>query len=207
MLSLSFIRAAVQSASSLPETGDHAIGRGGYSVDFAAQPINAAVLVPLVQRRDGLSVILTKRASALRKHAGQVAFPGGRQDREDRDSTHTALREAHEEIGLPPEQVDILGSLSRYRTGTGFAITPIVGVVPEHFSAVPEPGEVEEVFEADFQALMDPANHKIESAVWKGKRRDYYVLPHERHYIWGATAGILVGLSQLIQRAGEDTLT
>ncbi|MEO0411171.1 MAG: CoA pyrophosphatase [Pseudomonadota bacterium] len=205
MLTLSTIKAAIDGADIAGDHGDHTIGRGGYPVDARTAPVNAAVLIPIVDRGNSLSVILTKRSQALRKHAGQVAFPGGREDLTDLSSTATALREAEEEIGLPRQDVDILGTLKRYRTGTGFAITPIVGVVPQHFSPVPEPGEVEEVFEARLDILLDPANHKIESAVWQGKKRDYYVLPHERHLIWGATAGILVGLSQLIWNGLERT--
>lgn len=198
MVTLSDIGRAIKQSEWQQEHGDHKIGRGGYPIDAEKEPVNAAVLVPLVSRADGLHVILTKRSQALRKHAGQVAFPGGRQDLTDTTSIDTALREAEEEIGLPRQHVDILGTLTRYRTGTGFAITPIVGVVPPQFNPVPEPGEVEEVFEAGLDGLMNPANHKIETAVWQGLERDYYVLPHDRHYIWGATAGILVGLSQLI---------
>ncbi|MEM6833416.1 MAG: CoA pyrophosphatase [Pseudomonadota bacterium] len=198
MLTLTDIERALRTPAAEQDMGDHRIGRNGTKIDAMDTPTPAGVLVPLVERRGGLNVVLTKRSSALKRHAGQVSFPGGRRDPEDPDLTATALREAEEEIGLPRHDVSVLGPLPLYRTGTGFQITPVVGVIPATFSPVPETGEVEEVFEVGLDILMDPANHSLESAVWNGRKRDYYVLPHDRHTIWGATAGILVGLSQRI---------
>jgi 8-oxo-dGTP pyrophosphatase MutT (NUDIX family) len=153
----------------------------------------AAVLLPIVDRAGRLSVILTLRASDLRAHSGQVAFPGGKIDAGEtpRDA---ALREAQEEIGLEERFVEPLGWLDPYFTGTGFRVAPLVALVNPSFALKINKLEVDEVFETPFAFLMDPANHVLEDREWLGRRRKYYAMPHEGRYIWGATAGILRNL-------------
>jgi 8-oxo-dGTP pyrophosphatase MutT (NUDIX family) len=155
---------------------------------------DAAVLVPLIERHDGLQVLLTRRSDALPSHAGQVSFPGGRVQDEDSGVAETALRETEEEVGLARSFVSVAGFFEPYETGTGFAIQPVVGFVRPGFDLRPNPGEVAEAFEVPLEFLMDPANHQLHHAVWQGKRRSYYAMPYGRHYIWGATAGMLVAL-------------
>lgn len=158
----------------------------------------AAVLCGVVDRGEGLRVILTRRADHLNAHAGQVAFPGGKRDPSDPSLAHAALREAEEEIGLPPSMVRLLGRIDGHETGTGFAITPYVGLVDPRFEPRPHPGEVAEVFEPPLDFLMDPANRRRESRMFKGAERHFYAIPWEGRYIWGATARILIGLADRI---------
>lgn len=194
------IQSALAQHSVSEGDGDHAVGKSGFRFDRPDPPKPAGVLVPLIERARGeVQVILTQRSAELRQHAGQVSFPGGRHDAGDPDLVFTALREAEEEIGLPKTDVTVLGSLNNYRTGTGFHITPIVGHVPAHFKAVPEPGEVADVFEVPLEFLMDEANYELRSAVWKGKARDFYAMDYDNRFIWGATAGILVGMARVVQ--------
>jgi len=164
----------------------------------------AAVLVPIVDRGPedpaGLTVLLTLRAPHLKLHSGQVSFPGGRVDARDASPEAAALREAHEEIGLDARRVELLGRLPEYRTGTGYRITPVVGVVAAPFELKPHPGEVSEVFEVPLAVLLDPANHRLESREWRGRMRHFFVIAHERHYIWGATAGMLVNLYRYLEQ-------
>lgn len=156
----------------------------------------AAVLVTVSLASGSPKVILTKRSSALKHHPGQIAFPGGKQDDTDADIVATALRETHEEIGLPGDLVQIVGRLPEHETITGFRVTPVVALVEQKFDVVPEPGEVEEVFQVPLAHLMDPANFLIESRIWRGVRRYYFVVPYGPYYIWGATARILRGLAE-----------
>lgn len=156
----------------------------------------AAVLIGLWNHPSGLRLILTKRASHLQHHAGQIAFPGGKVDREDADITATALREAQEEIGLPSAMVQILGHMPQHETVTGFAITPVLGHVRSNFEPKPEIGEVDEVFSVPAAHVLDPANFAIHSRLWRGEWRRYYAVPHGPYYIWGATARILRGLAE-----------
>jgi 8-oxo-dGTP pyrophosphatase MutT (NUDIX family) len=153
----------------------------------------AAVLLPIVDRLDGLSVLLTLRASDLRAHSGQVAFPGGKIDAGE-TPREAALREAREEIGLEERFVEPLGWLDPYFTGTGFRVAPLVALVNPPFALKINKLEVDEVFETPFAFLMDAANHRLEEREWQGRRRKYYAMPHEGRYIWGATAGILRNL-------------
>lgn len=164
----------------------------------------AAVLCPITPREDGLHVILTRRADHLKNHAGQIAFPGGKVDPEDRSPLATALREAHEEIGLVSDLVDVLGAIARYETVTGFLVTPFVGVTQPTYQPIVDDNEVAEVFEAPLDFLMNPANIQRVDRVVDGKPRPYYAIPYQDRYIWGATAAMLKNLADRIAsvRAG-----
>ncbi|MGB7244592.1 MAG: CoA pyrophosphatase [Sulfitobacter sp.] len=151
----------------------------------------AGVLVPIVKRAGQLEVLLTKRSSALKHHPGQIAFPGGKQDEGDSDVVAAALREAHEEIGLPPDLVEILGTLPAHETVTGFVVTPVIGLVRDDFDIVPEPGEVDEVFSVPLDHLLKKDNYSIQSRRWRGQMRAYFTVPYGPYYIWGATARML----------------
>jgi 8-oxo-dGTP pyrophosphatase MutT (NUDIX family) len=154
----------------------------------------AAVLVPIVQREEGFSVLLTRRADTLRRHTGQIALPGGRMD-EGETPWATALRETEEEIGLGRELVDVAGLSTPYRTGTGYLITPVVGFVTPPFDLKPNPDEVAEIFETPFGFLMDPSNHERRFYDMPGgTRRWFYAMTYEERTIWGATAGVLRAL-------------
>lgn len=139
---------------------------------------------------------LTTRASSLRHHAGQISLPGGRVDPGDADEIAAALREAHEEIGLPPSRVTVLGTLPAHRTVTGFSMTPVIGLIDAPFDPVSEIGEVAEVFTVPFHHIADPANYREERRLWRGGWRSYHVVPWGPYYIWGATARVLFGLAQ-----------
>lgn len=158
------------------------------------QPSQAAVLVPLVQRQE-LTVLLTLRTQQLSTHAGQVAFPGGKQDPEDVDAAATALREAYEEVGLEASYVEVLGSLPVYETGTSFLVTPVVALVQPSAPLKPNPEEVADVFEVPLRFLLDPANHQRHRLRWQGMEREWFSMPYgadgQERYIWGATAGML----------------
>ncbi|GAA6180759.1 CoA pyrophosphatase [Shimia sp. NS0008-38b] len=158
----------------------------------------AGVLVPIEMRQDTPHVILTKRASHLKHHPGQIAFPGGKQDEGDADVVAAALREAHEEIGLPTAHVDVLGTLPTHETVTSFLVTPVLGHVRDRFDVIPEPGEVEEVFSVPLAHVTDPNRFLIQSRRWQGQRRHYYTVPFGPYYIWGATARILRGLAERV---------
>ena len=167
---------------------------------FDREPTPAAVLVAFVLgERPG--VLLTKRNERLRRHAGQVSFPGGRIDPEDADAIAGALREAWEEVALDPARVEVLGQLGDFLTGTGFRITPVLGVVPPGLKLVPEPREVEAVFEFPLTVLLDPRAPRRERQERAGAVRDVWVWPHPEHYIWGATAAILVHVAEKLRQA------
>lgn len=161
----------------------------------------ASVLVPLIARPEGLSVLLTRRTADMPTHAGQIALPGGRRQPEDPDAVATALREAHEEVGLAPERVEVLGLVEAYETVTQYRITPVVGLVREPGPLAADPREVAAMFEAPFAFLMDPANLQRHHREWQGMQRFYYAIPYQEHYIWGATAGMLRALAQRFQAA------
>ena len=166
----------------------------------AGRPLRAAsVLVPLVERGTGLSLILTRRAALLKHHPGQVAFPGGKQEPGDPTPLAAALREAEEEIGLDAASVEPLGALDPHETVTDFLVTPFVGVVPAGFRPRPDPAEVEEVFEVPLAFALDPANLQVHGRRWQGVLRHYYVIPYGPHYIWGATARMLKTFADRMQ--------
>ncbi|HET7409483.1 MAG TPA: CoA pyrophosphatase [Paracoccaceae bacterium] len=164
----------------------------------------AAVLCGLREREGLLHVVLTHRASHLSRHASQVAFPGGRVDPTDESFRHAALREAEEEIGLPPAQVRVIGTLDEYLTSTGYRVTPVVGIIAPDFEPIPDPGEVAFVFEPPLDFLMDPANRERHHHDRNGYRRYYYAMPWNGHYIWGATAGMLKGLSDRLEAVRDE---
>ncbi|MHA6722731.1 CoA pyrophosphatase [Sphingomonas sp. RS2018] len=166
-----------------------------FELEDAAAPAEAAVLVAVTDRAEP-GVILTRRNANLRKHPGQVAFPGGRIDPDDRDATAAALREAQEEIALDPAAVRVIGAVDSYRTGTGYRVTPVLGVVAPDVALVPSEAEVAEVFEVPLSVILDPANHGRASAMWKGQERHYYQIDWQGRRIWGATAAMIVNLSR-----------
>ena len=179
----------------LPATsiyGDDDAGR------LAAAVTPASVLVPIVTHGAGLTVLFTQRTTHLRAHSGQVSFPGGRAEPEDASPEFTALRETQEEIGLPPERVEVLARMPEYLTRTGYRVTPVVGLVVPPLELVPDPREVEEVFEVPLAFLLDPANHQRETRELAGKTVGFWVMQYERHRIWGATAGMLMNLYRML---------
>ena len=171
--------------------GDHVLNPGMLSALEEAKLRDAAVLVPVIDTGPEAQVILTRRSTAMRRHSGQVAFPGGSVDPEDDSIETAAMREAEEEIGLDRKYVEPVGRLPVYMTTTGFRITPVLAVVRPGFTIVPNPAEVDAVFETPLSFLMDPANHRRESRVWEGIERHYYVMPFGEFHIWGVTAGII----------------
>ena len=160
--------------------------------------VDAAVLVAITDRAEP-GVILTKRPDTMRKHAGQVAFPGGRMDPDDADLIAAALREAQEEIGLPPTAAEIIGLADIYHTITGYIVTPVVAVIPPDIPLVANADEVDAIFEVPLAFLLDPANHGVQSVDWEGTERHYYEMHWNDRRIWGATAAMIVNLSRRIQ--------
>jgi len=154
----------------------------------------ASVLVPIVDRGESLSVLFTRRAAHLNDHAGQISFPGGRAEPDDPTPHHTALREAEEEIGIASEAVEILGTLSRYTTVTGYDVTPVIGIVRPPFELTPDAFEVAEIFEVPLDHLLDDTVHQRTTMWMQGRRRVYFAMPYRQYYIWGATAGMLMNL-------------
>ena len=171
--------------------GDHVLNPDLVSSLVGTSLRDAAVLVPVTDAGPEAQVILTRRATAMRKHSGQVAFPGGSVDPEDGSIEIAAMREAEEEIGLDRRFVEPIGRLPIYMTTTGFRITPVLAVVRPGYTLTPNPDEVDAVFETPLSFLMDPANHKRESRVWDGIERHYFAMPYGTHQIWGVTAGII----------------
>jgi len=164
-----------------------------------AQPRLASVLVPLVLREGGLTILLTQRTAHLNHHPGQVSFPGGGVEADDSSAIDTALRETEEEVGLERRHVDVLGILPDYYTGTGYRVTPVVGLIAPPFTLRADPAEVAEIFEVPLAFLMDGLNHQRLSAQLPDGRRTFYAMPYDRFYIWGATAGMLRNLFHFLR--------
>lgn len=183
---------------------------GGASSDFDLNPDvplpggrvlrPASVLIPLQMVQGQAELILTKRSARLKHHPGQIAFPGGKQDDGDGSAAAAALREAQEEIGLPPALVQILGELPCHETVTGFVITPVLGYVRDTFEEIAEVGEVDEIFHVPLDHVTNPANFRVEARRWQGRRRYFYAVPYGPYYIWGATARILRALAERVTR-------
>jgi 8-oxo-dGTP pyrophosphatase MutT (NUDIX family) len=193
-------RLAGHPGTSLDESwlhGDEGVNGAAPAVVRRSTP--AAVLIGMVARRTGPAVLLTQRTEHLSDHAGQISFPGGRIEAEDASVVAAALREAQEEIGLDPASVEVLGGLAAYETVTGFRIHPVVGWIEPPLDLMPDPFEVAEVFELPLAFVLDTANHCRQSYRRGAMTRTYYVLPYQGRFIWGATAGILVNLSGLLQ--------
>ncbi|KMO31771.1 DNA mismatch repair protein MutT [Methylobacterium variabile] len=183
--------------------GDHDLEPDVLEAALSRPPRLAAVLVPVVPRDDGVAVLFTLRAAHLRDHSGQIAFPGGKIDPADPSPLAAALREAEEEVGLDPAAVTPLGYLDPYLSGTGFLVTPVVGLVAPDAPLRLNPHEVAEAFEVPLDFLMDVANHALHSREWRGRQRRYYAIPFGERYIWGVTAGIVRNLYDRLRGAGE----
>ncbi len=165
----------------------------------------AAVLILVINRPQTPQVLFTQRTPHLTDHGGQISFPGGRVEEDDRDPVHTALRETFEETGVPMERIEMIGTLPNYTTGTGYLITPVVGWIEPPVVYAPDPKEVAECFEVPLDFLLDTRNHLLESAMYRGRMRSYYAVPYQRRYIWGATAGMLVTLTRVIAHARGES--
>ena len=176
--------------------GDHDLNPGETPPSSALRP--AAVLVPLVARPEGMTVLLTQRTAHLSAHAGQISFPGGRVEEQDVDAVATALRETEEEIGLSREWVSVIGRLDTYVTGTGFEITPIVGIITPGYTLTLDAFEVAEAFEVPLSYILDRRNHNRQERESAGRTRVFFVLPYQGRNIWGATAGMLVNLADVL---------
>jgi len=161
----------------------------------------AAVLVGLVERTDGLTVLLTRRTDHLEHHPGQISFPGGHIEDHDPDPVAAALRETEEEVGLPSSHIEIVGRLNTYVTRTGFEVTPVVAMIAPPFVLIPDPHEVAEVFEVPLSFLMNPHNHQRHERTLSGATRAFYAMPYQDYFIWGATAGMLMDLYRTLNAA------
>ena len=161
----------------------------------------AAVLILVIDRPHAPTVLFTQRTAQLTDHAGQISFPGGRVEAHDPSVEHAALRETGEETGVDVTRIALIGSIPRYTTGTGYLITPVVGWMEPPIDYRPDPTEVEECFEVPLDFLIRPENQRLESAMYKGRMRQYYAIPYGRRYIWGATAGMLVTFTRVLSNA------
>ncbi len=178
---------------------------GDHDLNPSMQPDHpltaAAVLIPVIDRPGGATVLLTRRTDHLNHHAGQVSFPGGRLEPGDADHVAAALRETEEEIGLTPDRIEVIASLNVYVTRTGFEVVPVIGIVTPPFTLRPNPAEVAEAFEVPLAFLVEVSNYKRHHRYYRGVRREFYAIPYNDHYIWGATAGMLVNLSKILRQA------
>lgn len=196
------LRARLAAVVGSPQEGRLAYGDAVFA-RLKGPPVPAAVLVPVVMGPEP-AILLTKRTAHLSKHAGQVSFPGGRTDPGETPE-QTALREAEEEIGLSPRYVEVLGRMADYATGTGYRITPVVGLLPAGLTWLLSPNEVETVFEMPLATLLDPTVPQRRQREDEGNLREFWVWPHPEHYIWGATAAILVHLAQRLRELDQGS--
>ncbi|MCR9221972.1 MAG: CoA pyrophosphatase [Alphaproteobacteria bacterium] len=197
------IVARLEAAAARRAAAERESARGDADLNPGMQPLRrdltpAAVLVPIVLHAGAPAVLLTQRTDHLRDHAGQVSFPGGRIDPGDADAVDAALRETEEEVGVSRDRVEVIGRLDPYITRTGFSVTPVVGFVRPPIAPEPDPFEVAEVFETPLAFLLDRRNHQRHSRIYDGRPRHFYAMPYERFYIWGATAGMLVNLVDVL---------
>jgi 8-oxo-dGTP pyrophosphatase MutT (NUDIX family) len=185
-----------------PAVPDYRVERGDHTLNLDMHPDPpmkaAAVLVPCVDHTDGLTILMTRRTAHLANHAGQISFPGGHIEPGDGGPVATALRETEEEVGIRGQDVEIVGHLDTYVTRTGFIVTPVVGLLSPPLSIRPDPHEVDEVFEVPLDHFLDPANHKHCSATFEGAVRHFYAMPFGPYFIWGATAGMLMNLYEIL---------
>ncbi len=187
--------------------GDHNLNSGMHPKTQPDGSLkSAAVLVPVVNRPDGPTVLFTQRTDHLNHHPGQISFPGGRTEAHDAGPEQTALRETEEEVGLPSSSVRIIGQLDDYLTRTGFVVTPVVGIIEPPFRLQPDPFEVAEVFEVPLPFLLDADNHQRHSLMFEGRERFFYAMPYNDYFIWGATAGMLMNLYQLLSADEQQAL-
>ena len=175
--------------------GDHDLNPGMVPVTVLRE---AAVLVPIVERPEGLTMMLTQRTDHLDHHPGQISFPGGHIEDDDASPEDAALREAEEEVGLERTHVEIIGRLDQYVTRTGFSITPIVGLIDPSHSVSADEFEVADIFEVPLAFLLDANNHRRDSRIYKGTKREFYAMPFGDYYIWGATAGMIRNLYDVL---------
>jgi 8-oxo-dGTP pyrophosphatase MutT (NUDIX family) len=197
------LRRWVHSSPVIATSGDDRFADDGETliVTTGERPLKAAAVLVLVVNHAVPTIVFTQRTSHLTDHAGQISFPGGRVEDDDADAAATALREAHEETGVDARRIEIIGELPPYMTGTGYRITPVVGWSADPVQYAPDPSEVAEVFEVPAPFLLDPTNHRRESAMYKGRMRSYFAIPFGPRYIWGATAGMLITFSRVAAHA------
>ena len=194
------LRALLGVRERVPADAIAALATSDLGDELADSPLKPAAVLVAIIHGDNPGILLTKRTGTLTTHAGQVAFPGGRMDG-DETPEQTALREAQEEVGLPPESVEVVGRLPDYVTGTGYRVTPVLALLAPGFVPVPAAAEVESVFELPLAVLLDPEAPQRRRAEFRGRMRSFWVWPHAEHYIWGATAAILVHLAQRLREA------
>lgn len=183
-------------------SGDKRFADDGESLQLTptTAPLKSAAVLVLLVNNEGEHaphILLTKRTAHLTDHAGQISFPGGRVEATDADACAAATRETFEETGVPANAIEVLGILPQYTTGTGYLITPVVAWADASLTYSPDPAEVADVFEVPAAFLLNPLNHRQESAMYKGRMRDYYAIPYGKHYIWGATAGMLITMARV----------
>lgn len=185
------------------EINPHLVGDARFESRWAKKRQEAAVLIPIVNRPEGATVLLTVRSSDMPSHAGQISFPGGKAHPEDRDRVETALREASEEVNIPPSAVRVVGSLGVHEGGLGFSVTPVIGIVDPSAPIRPCPREVAEIFETPLNWLANLSNHVLEEREHDGVRYNMFAAPYGRYHIWGLTAGILRTLAETLQQDPE----
>lgn len=181
------------------EINPHLVGEKLFEKRWSDLRKDAAVLIPLIPRPQGIHVVLTVRASDMPSHAGQISFPGGKTQPEDEDAVATALREAHEEVNIPPDAVDVIGALGVHKGGLGFSVTPVVGLVAPDAPLRPCPREVGEIFEVPLDFVADLSNHITEERTLEGVPYKMFAAPYGRYHIWGLTAGILRSFAEILQ--------
>lgn len=197
-----FLHRSGQPARVIGVRGDH---EGNPGMGAPAELREAAVLVPLIDRgAEGVTVLLTQRTAHLAAHAGQISFPGGGVEPADTGPEDTALRETEEEVGLPRARIDLIGRLDTYVTRTGFRVTPVVGIIRPPFTLSPDPYEVAEAFEVPLAFILGPGGRERRSAEFRGAVRHFWVVPYRERFIWGATAGMLVNLCEVLTGEAAD---